>query len=134
MTPEQEAILLREFARLNANIGLLRHDQQNNTNEMRAGLAAVTSRLDKHGRRIKALEDKLDHPADDADTTGKYQIDVEMLRHEQQRLMKEQERRTESGIWWKRQTVMWLVGGVGALVMALLTGAGGLIVWALTRK
>lgn len=134
MTPEQESALHRSLSTLNANIDLLRGEMRRANAEVHSRLNVVVDRLDKHGRRIAAIEQKIEHAPDDRDVTGNYRVDVALLQAEQERIAEAERLRRSDSIWARRQMRLWLVGALGALAMAALTGAGGVIFWALTHK
>jgi len=155
VTPEQEGkiatslgSLVRELealrrdqvkanAMLNANIDLLRgeHKRSHQAIELlHEDVKDVRARLDRHGRRLAHLEEMADTRPDPSEITGVNNVDLALMKAEQLRMQDAEKRRTDSGIWWKRQTVMWFVGAAGALAMALIGGLATVLFWALTRK
>lgn len=140
MTPEQEGKLLSDIGALvrgqdrqNHNADLLRHEVRLLRDEQRTNHAQVTGRLDKHGKRIKALEDKMNHPADDRDVTGNYHVDFALIQAEHQRIAEAERLRRSESIFAKRQTKVWIVGAFGALAMMALSAVGTIIFWLLTH-
>jgi len=149
MTPEQEAMIHREFQKLHGNGELIRGDVRGLReelatvrSEMRRGqaetntrLSALEERVDKHGRRVRSIEQKIAHQPDERDVTGSFPaLDVALLQARQAQLDEAERVRRSESLWGKRQLKVWMVGALGALGMALLSGAGAVIFWALTHR
>lgn len=107
--------------------------------ELRAAVDRIAKRQfereheeDRYRRRLKAAEAELerlsaladgpDWKKDPRDITGVHQV-----RELQEWRKTEEQRRHDSGIWWKRQRWLWAVGVVVALVTASAIGCAGYV-------
>ena len=134
MTPEQESAIHRSFAQLGANLEIIRGEFRRGFADVSSQLAIVKDRLDKHGRRLAALEHKSPHEPDLGDVTGNYKVDMALIRAEQDRILEAERLRRDSSIWAKRQTKTWIVGTVATICGMLVSAGGSIVFWLLTRK
>ena len=146
MSPEEEGKLIailseidRKVSLGNSNLDLLRHEQMRTmaaVGLLHNDVRDVRARLERHGKRLRSLEDAVNKPAPDSETTGRHHVldEQAIMRHRLDSLVEVQAERRQDSIWWKRQTRLWVVAVAGAVAMALLTGAGSLIFWLLTRR
>lgn len=133
------AELSRHADRTNQNLDVLRHEHMRlmaSVGSLHHEVGGLKDRMDRHGKRLRLIEERtqVQRPQSDPDITGQIMIDAALLEAENKRLSAEATQRRDSGIWWKRQTALWIVAGLGALAMVLMTSVGSLIFWLLTRR
>ncbi len=75
-------------------------------------------RVDRHGRRLLAIEQHLAIESDEVGNTGQHQ--VEDLRRMLAKQEKEIEERKEAGRWWTRSTIQWIVAGAAWILVTTL--------------
>lgn len=84
----------------------------------------IHERMDHHGYAIVAIKRRLRNGSDDPEMdTGTFDlVAIQKRLVDQEKKRADSERvRAEDQVWWKRSIIMWLVGGLGALAMMLLT-------------
>jgi chromosome segregation ATPase len=113
-----------------ANLRIEMHALRSDVNEVSARVHAHELRLDRHGREIRALKQRVDGQHDDTDT-GVHQVeDLRRYMAERELAAKQAEltdRRRDS-LWWKRKKVDWLAAIVGGAAVLTL-GAIGTVAW-----
>lgn len=133
-----------------ANLFIMLNQQNVDLKQAKSTLILHGLRLDRHGQEIRGLKHKVHHLEgspeggfDDVDT-GQYQVaDLQRLLAEnastkqaaalalaQTKAFEERDR--ENATWWKRSAISWVAGGIGALILATLMGAGGYIFASIT--
>jgi hypothetical protein len=116
------------------NVLLAQNEMVRLYKELKAGHVNHELRLNRHGQEIRSIKGVLrdkgiyDDGFGDVDT-GQYQI-ADLRRAVAESQAKEHEaeaRRLDSVIWWKRSAITWVVGGIGALVIATISAMGAYI-------
>lgn len=103
----------------------------------RADITRLQSDAGRYGRRIGAIENQVElvsaappmtdvpnFEPDPKEITGTWQFATLKAEHDAivQKTREEEERKRESAMWWKRQSVVWLVAATGALMLAAISG------------
>lgn len=135
MTDTKYDKLLRDFLEADArdradgntiaNLRLEQHQLRNDMQEVVQEQRLMKLRLDRHGRDIREIKQRLDFGNDDFDT-GVHQVE-DLKRHLAAKEAELRERR-DSGIWWRRQKWQWAMAAVGA-VAAGIVGGTATIAW-----
>lgn len=123
----------RTVANLHFAVEAMRQEVRATRTEVHAVATRQTQmevRLDRHGRDIRAIKERLDFEADEMDT-GSHQIAD--LRAALEQKQAEINSRHDSMIWWRRQKWQWLVSALSALVILFLTTTFGVIAWLAAR-
>jgi hypothetical protein len=127
-----------------ANLMLLVQQTQQDNKQLKSTVILHGLRLDRHGQELRGvkaiLREKGIHDDGFADVdTGQYQIaDLQRLLSESaaakekatlaMNLQREaDERERENAQWWRRSTVTWVMGGIGALIIATISGGAAYI-------
>lgn len=116
-----------------ANVRIEMHQLQVDMREMNMRMKTTELRLDRHGRAIREIRQRLDLDGDDVDT-GVHQVE-DLRKHLQ---AKEQEHKMElkehrDSIWWRRQKINWMVAALGSSFVLTLSTIGTLIWYILTH-
>lgn len=141
--------IAKELSRLNTSHSEL-HVKVDTVHRVAKRIAAdrMTDRIDvdRGLRRTRALErqveslsektaDVSDWRPDPNEITGSHQLAIIKAQHEDMRAKadRDEERRYQSGVWWKRTSTKWLVASIGALSLLALGGCAQYIVSAITH-
>jgi hypothetical protein len=127
-----------------ANLMHLVQQTQQDNKQLKSTVILHGLRLDRHGQEIRGvkaiLRQKGIHDDGVAEVdTGQYQIaDLQRLLAESHAAKEKatlainmqreaDERERENAQWWRRSTVTWVMGGIGALVIAAISGGAAYI-------
>ncbi len=109
-----------------ANLRIELHQLRVDMNELSTEQRLMKLRLDRHGRDIREIKQRIEWGDESSADTGQHQ--VEDLRRHLAAKEAELAERKDSGMWWRRKKREWLVAALGALVM-LTVGAFGTVTW-----
>lgn len=109
-----------------ANLRIEIHQLRVDMNELSTEQRLMKLRLDRHGRDIREIKQRIEWGEESCADTGQHQIE-DLRRHLAAREAELAERK-DSGMWWRRKKREWLVAAAGALVM-LTVGAFGTVTW-----
>jgi type II secretory pathway component PulJ len=122
---EFRGAVMAELSKLSHKVDECRHAAERVANEQ----FQREHEQDRYRRRTKALEAEVERVStlvdgpnwvrDPRDITGVHAV-LDWQK-------KEEERRRDSGIWWKRQRWMWAIGAVIALTTASVIGCAGYV-------
>ncbi len=114
-----------------ANLRIELHQLRNDMNELSTEQRLMKLRLDRHGRDIREIKQRIEWGDDGVGDTGQHQ--VEDLRRHLAAKEAELNERKDSGMWWRRKKREWLVAALGALVMLTIGGFGTITWFFITR-
>jgi chromosome segregation ATPase len=114
-----------------ANLRLEVHQLRADMNELSTEQRLMKLRIDRHGRDIREIKQRIEWGDDSIGDTGQHQ--VEDLRRHLAAKEAELSARKDSGMWWRRKKREWLVAAVGAFVMLTLGGFGTITWFFITR-
>jgi hypothetical protein len=151
MPPSHEeqrvSLLLREFLESDAraraggytlpNLTLRVEHAISGIEEVRQEVGALAARVNRHGRDIAAIKAHIE--LDTGESTGSHNIPPGFL--EMQRALAEQrtallaaeQRRFDSGLWWKRAWVKWAMGIGAVLITASVVGCATYVIPRIAR-
>lgn len=121
MTPDQEGALHRTLHGLSANIGILSHEVRSGFVAAREDIRDLRQRLDRHGKRLRVIEEQGKVDTDPLDITGTH--DVRGLFHSVDDLTKKEARRDSMMKFVRRQWIVWVFGLVGVGVAGCTSAA-----------
>lgn len=113
----------REKARgyTNANIILKIEQMGTQIQEVLERVGYLEHRVDRHGREIRAIKKRIDYEGEI--DTGQHDVTQLQKELERQRMQHDAEQRAKADevVWWKRQITMWVVAGVGFIIVQVLS-------------
>jgi uncharacterized protein (UPF0335 family) len=87
-------------------------------------------RLDRHGREIRALKEKVFHADPDEMDTGVHQVQ-DLKNHLAAKELELKERRDST--WWRRSKIQWAVAAIAATLTMSIGGLGTVLWYVLTH-
>lgn len=114
-----------------ANLRIELHQLRADMNELSTEQRLMKLRLDRHGRDIREIKQRIEWGDESHSDTGQHQ--VEDLRRHLAAKEAELSERKDSGMWWRRKKREWLVAALGALVMLTIGGFGTITWFFITR-
>lgn len=126
MHEDNEIKILRELGKLASKVDLLadaHHAHYQMTKRTLDHVLNQGARSSRHASRIRKLEIAAEespavlYTADRSEITGTHEFAALKAKVEG-----EEERRRDSGIWWKRQRWTWAMAAAGAVLLATLSG------------